>query len=198
MQTAAPEAFDLSRETSEVKSLYGLDRPECAEYGTNCLVARRLVERGVRFIQLNQGGWDAHGNLKSNHDGQAAKTDWPIAGLLVDLKRRGLLNETLVIWGGEFGRTPTAENAGNNPGRDHAPSGYSVWLAGGGIRGGQAIGGTDPVGYTAIERPTTPHDLHATVLYALGIDQQELYYEHHGRRELVTVNGGQVVGEAFA
>jgi hypothetical protein len=198
MQAAAPEAFDLSGETAEAKSLYGLDREECAEYGTNCLLARRLVERGVRFIQLNQGGWDAHGNLKSNHDGQAAKTDRPIAALLVDLKRRGLLDETLVIWGGEFGRTPTAEGGGENPGRDHSPGGYSVWLAGGGIRGGQAVGATDPVGYTAVERPLTPHDLHATVLHAVGIDQHDLYYEHNGRQELVTVNGGQVVHEAFA
>ncbi len=197
MQTAAPEAFDLAKETAETKKLYGADRPECAEYGTNCLLARRLVERGVRFVQLNQGGWDAHGNLKANHDSHARKTDRPVAGLLADLKRRGLLETTLVIWGGEFGRTPTAEGGGKNPGRDHSPGGYSMWLAGGGIKGGQVIGATDPVGYTAVERPVHPNDLHATVLHALGVDQRELYFEHHNRRELVTFNGGEVVREAF-
>jgi uncharacterized protein (DUF1501 family) len=161
-------------------------------------LARRLVERGVRFVQLNQGGWDAHGNLKKNHDEMARKVDRPIAGLLTDLKRRGLLDTTLVLWGGEFGRTPTAENQAAQPGRDHAPAGYSVWLAGGGVRGGQAVGATDPVGYTAVERPVHPNDLHATVLHALGIDQRELYYEHNGRRELVTFNGGEVIREVFA
>jgi len=197
MQTAAPEAFDLRGETEETKALYGLDRKECAEYAANCLLARRLVERGVRFVQLNQGGWDAHADLKKNHAAQALKVDRPIAGLLRDLKRRGLLSETLVVWGGEFGRTPTAEGQGPSPGRDHSPSGYSMWLAGGGVRGGQAIGATDPVGYTAVERPIHPNDLHATVLHALGIDQHDLYYEHQNRREIVTFNGGQVVREVF-
>jgi uncharacterized protein (DUF1501 family) len=156
------------------------------------------VERGVRFVQVNQGGWDAHGNLKANHDDMARRTDRPIAGLLADLKQRGLLNQTLVVWGGEFGRTPTAENAGNTPGRDHSPAGYSMWLAGGGVHGGQAIGATDPVGYTAVDHPIHPNDLHATILHALGIDQRELYFEYHGRREIVTFNGGTVVREAFA
>ena len=198
MQTAAPEAFDLARETAETQALYGIDRPESAEYGRNCLLARRLVERGVRFVQLNQGGWDAHSNLKKNHDAQALKTDRPIAGLLADLKRRGLLDETLVIWGGEFGRTPTAEGKGENAGRDHSPAGYTVWLAGGGVKGGRIVGATDPVGYTAVDRPIHPNDLHATVLHALGIDQRELYYEQNGRQELVTFNGGTVIEEVFA
>jgi hypothetical protein len=197
MQASAPEAFDLKGESEETRRLYGLDREECAEYGANCLMARRLVERGVRFIQLNQGGWDAHGDIKKNHGEQARKIDRPIAGLLEDLKRRGLLDQTLVVWGGEFGRTPTAEGGGKNPGRDHSPSGYTMWLAGGGVRGGQAIGATDPVGYTAIERPVHPNDLHATILAALGIGEKELYFEHHNRRELVTFNGGKVVAEAF-
>jgi hypothetical protein len=198
MQTAAPEAFDLAGETRETKSLYGLDEGDTREYGTMCLLARRFVERGVRFVQLRSGGWDAHGNLVANHGPQAAKTDRPIAGLLADLKRRGLLEQTLVLWGGEFGRTPTAENAGPTPGRNHSPSGYSMWLAGGGVKGGQAIGATDPVGYAAVDRPIHPNDLHATVLHALGVDQHDLVYRHNNRREMVTVNGGEVVREAFA
>jgi hypothetical protein len=197
MQTAAPEAFDLSKETEETKQLYGLDAKESAEYGTHCLLARRFVERGVRFVQLRCGGWDAHGDLKKNHDPQAMKTDKPIAGLLTDLKRRGLLESTLVVWGGEFGRTPTAENKSPSPGRDHSPSGYSMWLAGGGVTGGQVVGATDPVGYAAVERPIHPNDLHATILHALGIDQHEMYYLHNNRTELVTVNGGQVIKEVF-
>jgi hypothetical protein len=197
MQAAAPEAFDLTRETQETRALYGLDRTETAEFGTLCLLARRFVERGVRFVQVRSGGWDAHGDLVANHGPQARKTDRPIAALLADLRRRGLLGQTLVIWGGEFGRTPTAENRTSSPGRNHSPSGYSTWLAGGGVRGGRVIGATDPVGYAAIERPIHPNDLHATVLAALGVDQSELVYRHNNRRELVTVNGGEVIREVF-
>jgi hypothetical protein len=198
MQAAAPAAFDLTRETTETMRLYGLDRKETFEFGSMCLTARRLVERGVRVVQLRHGGWDAHGDLRKNHTPQAAKTDKPIAGLLTDLKRRGLLGSTLVVWGGEFGRTPAAENPGSpSPGRNHSPSGYTVWLAGGGVKGGQAIGATDEVGYAAVERPVAPVDLHATILHAFGIDQHELYYEHNNRKELVTVNGGEVVKEVF-
>src|SRR5262249_41239472 len=132
-------------------------------------------------------------------DGPAAlRSDRPIAALLADLKRTGLLEQTLVVWGGEFGRTPTAENPGPTPGRDHSPSGYSTWLAGGGVKGGQVIGATDPVGYAAIERPIHPNDLHATILQALGVPQQKLYYLHDNRRELVTVNGGEVIEEVFS
>jgi hypothetical protein len=198
MQTAATEAFDLSREEESTKRLYGVGVPETHEYGTNCLLARRLVERGVRFIQLVQAGWDAHGDLKGNHEKQARLSDRPIAGLLGDLKRRGLLEETLVVWGGEFGRTPTAEGDKSKPGRDHSPLGYTVWLAGGGVRGGQWIGATDEIGYTAVERPIHPNDLQATILRLVGIDQQDLSYLHNGRKEIVTFNGGKVIPEVFA
>jgi hypothetical protein len=198
MQTAAPEAFDLSRETAETRALYGLDDKDTAEFGTHCLLARRLVERGVRVVQLRHGGWDAHGDLKKNHTPQAKKTDKPIAALLTDLKRTGLLASTLVVWGGEFGRTPAAENPGSpSPGRNHSPSGYCVWLAGGGVKGGQAIGATDEVGYAAVEDPVSPSDLHATILHAFGIDQHALYYAHNNRKEIVTVNGGEVVRRVF-
>ena len=198
MQTTAPEAFDLSQETAETQRLYGVDGKDTAEFGRICLCARRLCERGVRFIQLRSGGWDSHSKIEEAHTKQCRQTDRPIAGLLADLKRRGLLAETLVVWGGEFGRTPTAQGSGNDVGRDHSPSGYSMWLAGGGIRGGQTIGRTDDVGYSAIERPIHPSDLHATILHALGIDQKLLYFLHHNRREIVTVNGGQVINEVFA
>jgi hypothetical protein len=197
MQTTAAEAFDLTRETTETKRLYAMEEKETADFGAHCLLARRLVERGVRFVQLRVGGWDAHGNLVKNHTPQARKTDRPIAGLLADLKRTGLLEQTLVVWGGEFGRTPAAENPGPTPGRDHSPSGYSMWLAGGGVKGGQAIGSTDPIGYAAIDNPIHPNDLHATILHALGIDQHRLYFLHNNRKELVTVNGGHVVREVF-
>jgi hypothetical protein len=193
LQAAAPEALDHTRETAETHALYGLDKPETAEFGKYCLWTRRLIERGVRFVTLRSGGWDAHSGLKENHAKSCLATDRPIAGLLADLKRRGLLAETLVIWGGEFGRTPAAQGTG----RDHSPSGYSIWLAGGGVRGGQVIGATDPLGYAAVEHPIHPNDLHATILHALGIDQHDLYYLHHNRRELVTVNGGRVVSEVF-
>jgi hypothetical protein len=198
MQTTAAEAFDLSRETRQSKRYYGLEEEETAEVGSCCLLARRMVERGVRFVQIRIGGWDAHADLVKNHTPRARQCDRPIAALLADLEARGLLDETLVVWGGEFGRTPTAQNPGLSPGRDHSPSGYSMWLAGGGTRGGQVIGATDPVGYTAVEKPIHPNDLHATILHALGIDQHDLYFEHSGRKELVTVNGGTVVHEAFA
>jgi hypothetical protein len=196
MQTAAPEAFDLNTESEETRKLYGID--ESPEYGTNCLLARRLVERGVRFIQLNQGGWDAHSDLKGNHEKQAQLVDRPIAGLLTDLKRRGLLQQTLVIWGGEFGRTPTAEGSGQKPGRDHGPTAYTMWLAGGGVKGGQIIGTTDDIGYTVLDRPIHPNDLQATILHALGIDQHQLYYQHQNRKEILTVLGGEVIREVFA
>ena len=197
MQMTAPAAFDLKQETSETHSLYGLDQKETAEYGRICLLTRRLVERGVRFIQIRSGGWDAHADIEDNHGKKCRAIDKPLAALLIDLKRRGLLDETLVICGGEFGRTPASQRGTSKPGRDHSPSGYTTWLAGGGVRGGQIIGKTDEVGYAAIERPVHPNDLHATILQALGLDQHELVYEHHNRRELVTVNGGKVVQEVF-
>lgn len=198
MQTTAPEAFDLTRETRETKRLYGVGETVTDEFGTLCLLGRRLVERGVRFVQIRAGGWDAHNDLRNTHTAEARKTDRPIAGLLADLKRRGLLDSTLVIWGGEFGRTPAAENPGSATlGRNHSPSGYSMWLAGGGVKGGQAIGATDEVGYAAVQRPIHPNDLHATLLHALGVDQHQVVYQHHGRDEIPTVLGGDVIDEVF-
>lgn len=197
MQTKAPAIFDLSQESAETQVLYGIDQKETAEYGRICLLTRRLVERGVRFIQIRSGGWDSHSDLEAEHGKKCRALDKPLAALLIDLKRRGLLDETLVICGGEFGRTPASQRGASKPGRDHSPSGYTTWLAGGGVRGGQIIGRTDEVGYSAIERPVHPSDLHATILYALGLDQHELVYEHHNRRELVTVNGGEVISEIF-
>lgn len=195
MQTAAPELFDLSKETSITKKEYGIDQPSTAAMGSHCLLARRMVERGVRFVQVRYGGWDAHSRLEGNHRTQASKTDRPIAALLADLKQRGLLDETLVIWMGEFGRTPTMEGRGR--GRDHSPLAFSVWLAGGGIKGGQIIGKTDPLGYSVTERPITPSDLYATILHALGLDQHQLFTMHNGRKEIATVLGGEVVKEAL-
>jgi hypothetical protein len=197
MQVSAPAIFDLSHETAETQALYGIDQKETAEYGRICLLTRRLVERGVRFIQIRSGGWDSHSDIEVEHGKKCRAIDKPVAALLMDLKRRGLLDETLVVCGGEFGRTPASQRGASKPGRDHSPSGYTTWLAGGGVRGGQIIGATDEVGYAAIERPVHPNDLHATILHALGLDQHELFYEHHNRRELVTVNGGRVVHEVF-
>ena len=196
MQTAAPEAFDLSAETRDTRRLYGIDQKTTAEFGRQCLLARRLVERGVRFVQLRNGGWDAHAKLKSNHLKQAAASDKPVAALLTDLKLRGLLDDTLVIWGGEFGRTPTMQEA--SLGRDHSPTAYTMWLAGGGIKGGQIIGNTDDFGLVVSEQPVSPNDFHATILHALGINQHRLFYLRNGRREIVTDLGGSVIEDAFS
>ncbi len=195
MQSQAPDAFDLSPETDAVKARYGIDRKETETFGRQCLLARRLVERGVRFIQLyhTTGGfqpWDQHSDLKGGHGRNALATDRPIAGLLEDLAARGLLNDTLVIWGGEFGRTPAAE--GTN-GRDHHPFGFSMWLAGGGVRGGMAYGATDEFGWDAVENPVHVHDLHATILYLLGLDHEKLTYRHTGRDYRLTDVYGKVV-----
>lgn len=196
MQTAAPELFDLDGETQRTMQAYGLEKDDSKTVGRACLLARRMVERGVRFVQIRVGGWDAHGNIKGNHDRMAQRTDQPIAALLADLKQRGLLDSTLLVWGGEFGRTPTMEGRGN--GRDHSPAAYSVWLAGGGVRGGQVVGETDPIGYTVTDRPVGPLDLHATILHALGIDSDRLVYDHHGLKETpLGVTGGAAVFEAF-
>jgi hypothetical protein len=196
MQTAGPELFDLSGETAETHRLYGIEATATAKVGKACLLARRMVQRGVRFIQIRVGGWDAHGNLKGNHEKLARRTDGPIAALLADLKRSGLLDSTLVVWGGEFGRTPTMEGRAN--GRDHSPAAYSVWLAGGGVRGGRIIGETDPIGYTVTERPVKPTDLHATILHAMGIDSERLRFIHHGLIETpLGVTGGSAVTEAL-
>lgn len=191
MQSEAPEAVDLQSETTETQALYGLDEPATAKFGRNCLLARRLVERGVRFVQLYHGSgskWDAHSGIEKNHSTNCRGSDKPVAGLLKDLKRRGLLDETLVIWGGEFGRTPMSEK-GN--GRDHNPYGFTMWMAGGGIPGGQTIGSTDEIGLHAVEDRLHIHDLHATMLYLLGLDHRELTYLHKGRPERPTVNEGE-------
>ena len=198
MQSAAPELVDLSRETAETEHLYGLDRKETREFGTRCLLARRMVENGVRFVQLYSGdtnGWDAHNDVAKNHGPLADAVDRPIAALLRDLKRRGLWNDTLVIWGGEFGRMPMSEKG---TGRDHNPWGYSMWLAGGGVRGGMAYGATDAVGLRAAENKVHVHDLHATILHFLGFDHTKLTYPHNGREERLTDVAGRVVTEILA
>jgi hypothetical protein len=198
MQAAAPEVVDLARETAETKRLYGLDQKETERYGRNCLLARRLVERGVRFVQLYSGSgskWDAHSNVEGNHSRYCRESDKPIAGLLKDLKRRGLLDSTLVIWGGEFGRTPMSES-GN--GRDHNPYGFTMWMAGGGIKGGVTYGATDELGLYAIENRTHVHDLHATILHCLGLDHHRLTYLYNGRDERATINGGNVIEAILA
>lgn len=196
MQSAAPELFDIGSEPQHIHDLYGLDQPATASVGRACLLGRRMVQRGVRFVQVRVGGWDAHGNLKGNHEKLAARTDRPIAALLKDLKQCGMLDSTLVVWGGEFGRTPTMEGRAN--GRDHSPAAYTVWLSGGGVSGGQVIGQTDPIGYTVTDRPVRPLDLHATILHALGIDSERLVYDHHGLKETpLGVTGGAPVHEVF-
>ncbi len=190
MQAHAPEAVDLSEETEETQKLYGLDDKTTATFGRNCLLARRLVERGVRFIQLYHGTgskWDAHSGIESNHTKMCQEQDKPVAGLLHDLKRRGLLDQTLVVWGGEFGRTPMSEK-GN--GRDHNPTGFTMWMAGGGVKGGQVIGATDDLGFHAVENRLHVHDLHATILHLLGLDHMALTYMHKGRPERATQNEG--------
>jgi hypothetical protein len=198
MQSHAPEVVDLAQETVATQRLYGLERPETAEFGRRCLLARRLVERGVRFVQLYCGdtnGWDAHSDIEGNHGRLCLQSDRPIAGLLTDLKRRGLLADTLVIWGGEFGRTPMSE--GSN-GRDHNPHGFTMWLAGGGVKGGQALGSTDAVGLRATQDATHVHNVHATVLHLLGFDHRKLTYRHNGRNERLTDNFGEIVRQALA
>lgn len=198
MQAHAPEAVDLSQETQETQDLYGVNDKATAAYGKNCLLARRLVERGVRFVQLYSGSgsaWDAHSKIEENHSKLCRSTDKPIAGLLQDLKRRGLLDSTLVIWGGEFGRTPMSEKG---DGRDHNPYGFTMWFAGGGVKGGQIIGSTDEFGLYAIDNRIHVHDLHATILDLMGLDHTQLLYQHQGRPERPTVNEGRVVDEVYA
>ena len=198
MQSSGPEAVDLSKETQATKALYGMDDPTTEAYGRNCLMARRLVERGVRFIELYCGsgsGWDAHNNIEGNHSKWCRASDKPIAGLLTDLKQRGMLEDTLVVWGGEFGRTPFNEKG---DGRDHNPWGFSMWFAGGGVKGGQYIGTTDELGLRAVDRPCHVHDLHASILYGLGLDHIRLNYLHNGRAERPTIVGGEVIKELFA
>jgi hypothetical protein len=191
MQAEAPEAVDLNQESEATRRLYGLDREETAAFGRNCLLARRLVERGVRFVQLYHGAgsrWDSHSRLEENHSALCRASDQPIAGLLKDLKARGLLDETLVIWGGEFGRTPMSEKG---DGRDHNPTGFTMWMAGGGVRGGQSIGATDDLGLYAVKDKLHVHDLHATILHLLGMDHTKVIYSHQGRPERIDQNEGR-------
>ena len=193
MQSAAPEAVDLARESAETKRLYGLDQARTAEFGTRCLLARRLVERGVRFVQLYSGdvnGWDAHDNVESNHATMCGRTDKPVAGLLKDLRRRGLLESTLVIWGGEFGRMPMSESG---KGRDHNPHGFCYWMAGGGVKGGTVHGATDAIGLRAETDRVHVHDLHATILHLLGLDHARLTFLHNGRDDRLTDTAGEVI-----
>ena len=190
MQSEAPLAVDLSEETKETHEMYGTNNATTKRYGEMCLLARRLAERGVRFIQLYHGTgskWDAHSGIEKNHSSLCAKMDQPVAALLRDLKQRGMLEDTLVLWGGEFGRTPMSEQ-GN--GRDHNPSGFTMWAAGGGVKGGQTIGATDEVGLHAIEDKMHIHDLHATWLSLLGLDHMQLEFRHKGRPERPTINEG--------
>jgi hypothetical protein len=201
MQRHAPAAVDLTRETAATRADYGLDRKETADFGTRLLLARRLVERGVRFVQVYSGGgplvtqWDAHDDINANHEAMCARVDRPIAALLKDLKARGLLDETLVVWCSEFGRTPFSQGG---KGRDHNPFGYTMWLAGGGVKGGQAIGTTDEFGLKAVERKVSVNDFHATILHLLGLEHEKLTFRHNGRDERLTDVAGNVVREALA
>ena len=203
MQAAVPELTDLKGETEATKRLYGMDDEyeHTRSYGRQCLLARRLVERGVRFVELTcpaidgQDRWDAHQNLRANHSANAKAVDRPIAGLLKDLKSRGLLGETLVLWGGEFGRTPFAQG---KDGRDHNPYGFTIWMAGGGVKGGMIYGATDDYGYKVVENVVEIHDLHATMLHLLGFDHTKLTYRYSGRDMRLTDVHGKVIHDILA
>jgi hypothetical protein len=204
MQTHATEAVELRQETEATRRLYGIDNPQTQDFGRRCLLARRLVERGVRFIQLYSGGahnddnWDAHGDLIRNHGYHAGRTDKPIAALIKDLKQRGLLDETLIVWGGEFGRQPTAEYA-MGTGRDHNAYGFTMWMAGGGVKGGVSIGETDELGSAAITHRFHVKHLHATILHLMGIDPDRLTYFYNGLdQKLVGVEGAEPIREVIA
>jgi hypothetical protein len=206
MQMAAPEALDIGREPEAIRALYGLDNKRCAHFAKQCLMARRLVERGVRFVQIYSGGmenersWDGHIDIAGNHRQFAGETDLPIAALLSDLKQRGLLDSTLVIWGGEFGRLPVSQRAANGKqsGRDHNPHAFTYWLAGGGVKGGVHYGETDEIGHKAVVDRVGIHDLHATILHLLGIDHTRLTYKYNGRQYRLTDVSGTVVRKILA
>jgi hypothetical protein len=199
MQSEIPRIEDLSGESASTRKLYGMDEPVTANFGRMCLLARRFAEAGVRFIQVTHNDdkvqWDQHANLKRDHEKNAREVDLPIAGLLTDLKQRGLLDDTLIWWGSEFGRTPTAE--GTRDGRDHNPEGFTMWLAGGGTKGGFRYGSTDDYGYYAAENKVHIHDFHATLLHALGLDHERLTYRYAGRDFRLTDVEGNVVRELF-
>ena len=198
MQAEAPEAVDLSQETQRMLDDYGVGEKPTDEFGRNCLIARRLVERGVRFVQLYSGGghledtWDAHKGIESNHGQHGPEVDQPIAALLQDLEQRGLLESTLVVWGGEFGRMPFSEGK-NAPGRNHNPYGFSMWMAGAGVKGGISYGETDELGFEAVVNKAHVHDIHATILHLMGLDHERLTYFHQGRRESLTDVHGRVI-----
>lgn len=196
MQSAAPNVLDLSREPEHIQQLYGIGSRETDNFGRQCLLARRLVESGVRYVEVSTGNvWDQHGNLKSGHEKNALATDQPVAALLSDLKARGMLDDTLVVWGGEFGRTPIVQ--GTN-GRDHNPQGFTTWLAGGGVKGGLAYGNTDDYGYYAVDDRVHVHDLHATMLHLLGLDHTQLTYRYAGRDFRLTDVYGEIVTDILS
>lgn len=204
MQTTAADVVDLEKESVQTREMYGLHQPRTADFARKCLTTRRLIERGVRFVQLYSGGghiedtWDGHNNCITNHQLHAGETDQPIAALIADLKRTGLWKDTLLVWGGEFGRTPTSEGLGK-PGRDHNWQGFTMWLAGGGIKGGQAIGATDEVGFNAVEDRCHVSDLHATILHALGLDHEKLSFFYQGLDQRLTgVEHHKVFQQVFA
>ncbi len=206
MQSAAPEAMDVSRETEHTRKLYGIDSKQTENFGRQCLLARRLSERGVRFVQVshahtlpfNNEQWDQHTHLEKGHSINVGQIDKPITGLLVDLKQRGLLDDTLVVWAGEFGRTPTVQEGNAEPGRDHHPEGFTIWMAGAGVKGGLRYGKTDEFGYYAIENRFTIHDFHATLLHLLGLDHERLTYRHAGRDYRLTDVAGKVPTEILS
>jgi hypothetical protein len=204
MQTAAPEAFDVNKEPEAIRKLYGVDEKHCSHFAKQCLMARRMVERGVRFVQIYSGGmenqlsWDCHLDLAGNHRGFARETDQPVAALLEDLEQRGLLKDTLVIWGGEFGRLPVAQK-GDKPGRDHNPHAFTVWMAGGGMKGGFHYGETDDIGFKAAVDRVHVRDIHATILASVGLDHEKLSYKFQGVEQRLTgFEGARVVQELFA
>jgi hypothetical protein len=203
MQSSALDVVDVDREPAAVRAAYGIDEDRTRDFGRKCLIARRLLEKGVRFIQIYSGGghledtWDGHTDCITNHKTHAGETDQPIGAFLADLKRTGLWDETLVVWGGEFGRTPTSEGV-NKPGRDHNPHGFSMWLAGAGVRGGQAVGGTDELGFRAVEERAHISDFHATILHLLGLDHTKLTYFHGGRDQRLTDVRGRILEKVLA
>jgi len=201
MQAAAPELMDLSKESTETLAAYGIGQDKTKEFGTKCLLARRLVERGVRFVQVISSGWDHHTDLNKRLKENCDSNDQPTAALLRDLKQRGLLDSTLVIWGGEFGRTPMVEAHAvdvGSEGRDHHPFAFTMWMAGGGIKGGQVVGKTDDLGLNVVEDRVHIHDLHSTILHCLGLDHKKLTYRYQGRDFRLTDVAGQVIPKLLA